>query len=118
MQIENARLIPREVRALLGLGGILVGSAASPNRSFKDDMPRDWDILVPPKCSQDISYYLASMGTPTRVTSFGGFEFTVKQDIKIDVFFSTLEEFLLKTPINGEQWIYSGIAQRYFKVQG
>lgn len=117
MKIENARHLPRHVKGLLGLGGILVGSTANPGRVFSEEPPRDWDIMVPPKHSQDISYYLASMGTPTRITSFGGFEFTI-DNVKIDVFFSTLEEFLLKTLRGTEQWIYSGISQRHFKVQG
>jgi hypothetical protein len=90
--LHNARLIPPDVNQLLLLGGWLFGSAANPNRDYRSDMPKDFDICVEPPEAAAVRALLVSW-TPLRHTKFGG---TVYQSMHgthtIDVWFSTIGE--------------------------
>lgn len=72
----------------------IVGSAASFLLDLKDEMPRDWDILVP-FWTWGVACRTIPEGTPTN--SFGGLKVT-SDGYKIDVWSGDVGWFLAQVP--------------------
>lgn len=92
LQPHNARLLPPDVNQILLLGGWLFGSAANPQRDFRTDPPRDYDICVEPPEAAEVRALLATW-LPVRHTRFGGTVYASRCGTHtIDVWFSSLGE--------------------------
>lgn len=90
--LHNARHLPVDVYQILLLGGWLFGSAANPQRDYRTDPPKDYDICIEPPEAAAVRAALV-LWTPVRHTRFGGTVYASACGTHtIDIWFSTLGE--------------------------
>ena len=92
LPLHNARLLPVDVNQILLLGGWLFGSAANPQRDYRVDLPRDFDICIEPPEAAAVRAALVTWA-PVRHTRFGGTTYaSAHGPHTIDIWFSTMGE--------------------------
>lgn len=97
----RAYLLPRIVHSLvhIGSGSWIVGSVADPNKTFDaQNLPKDYDILVPYSEWLAVSMQLPNQGTVVGMTRFGGFRMRLNTDEMLDIWPGELSAFFLNPP--------------------
>lgn len=88
------QLPPIVLHILLHYEAWLVGSGADWYHGVKDEVPKDFDVMVPPDKFQDTMELIRIDGADLHLNSFGGLSFLTEAGDSIDLFSLSLDKYI------------------------